>query len=65
MWCVYYNSAMNPLIYAFYNPWFQKAIKLIVIGKVFKGDSYTINLFSEETDVGYKDHYRDLNVGLV
>lgn len=50
VWCVYYNSAMNPLIYAFFYPWFQKAIKLIASSKVLRSDSSTINLLSEETD---------------
>ncbi|XP_011356999.1 trace amine-associated receptor 9 [Pteropus medius] len=50
VWCVYYNSAMNPLIYAFFYPWFRKAIKLIISGKVLRSDSSTINLFSEEPD---------------
>uniref|UniRef100_A0A8D2F2S5 Trace amine associated receptor 9 (gene/pseudogene) n=1 Tax=Theropithecus gelada TaxID=9565 RepID=A0A8D2F2S5_THEGE len=52
VWCVYYNSAMNFLIHAFFYPWFQKAIKLIVSGKVLRSDLSTTNLFSEgvETD---------------
>ncbi|XP_051849425.1 trace amine-associated receptor 7a-like [Antechinus flavipes] len=33
-WFAYYNSAMNPLIYAFFYPWFRRAIKLIVSGSL-------------------------------
>ena len=51
VWCVYYNSAMNPLIYAFFYPWFRKAIKLIISGQVLRVDSSTINIFSEEADI--------------
>jgi trace amine associated receptor len=46
-WGTYYNSAMNPLIYAFFFPWFKKAIKLILSGEILKGHSSTANLFSE------------------
>ena len=47
-WCTYYNSAMNPLIYALFYPWFRKAIKVIVSGGVFKNGSASMNLFSEQ-----------------
>uniref|UniRef100_A0A8C6QCA8 Trace amine-associated receptor 7b-like n=1 Tax=Nannospalax galili TaxID=1026970 RepID=A0A8C6QCA8_NANGA len=44
VWIAYYNSAMNPLIYAFFYPWFRKAIKLIVTGKVLRENSSSTNL---------------------
>ncbi|XP_077632212.1 trace amine-associated receptor 6 [Crocuta crocuta] len=47
-WCAYYNSAMNPLIYALFYPWFRKAIKIIVSGWVFQDSSATMNLFPEQ-----------------
>ncbi|XP_004846179.3 trace amine-associated receptor 6 [Heterocephalus glaber] len=46
-WCAYYNSAMNPLIYALFYPWFKKAIRVILSGQVFKNSSATMSLFSE------------------
>ncbi|XP_006200121.1 trace amine-associated receptor 8 [Vicugna pacos] len=46
-WGAYYNSAMNPWIYALFYPWFRKAIKVILRGGLFKDSSSTISLFSE------------------
>ncbi|XP_075409830.1 trace amine-associated receptor 6-like [Tenrec ecaudatus] len=47
-WCAYYNSAVNPLIYALFYPWFRKAIQLIVSGQVLKDGSARRNLFSNQ-----------------
>ncbi|XP_075815382.1 trace amine-associated receptor 7e [Microtus pennsylvanicus] len=47
VWIAYYNSAMNPLIYAFFYPWFRKAIKLIATGRVLRENFSATNLFLE------------------
>ncbi|XP_008506657.2 trace amine-associated receptor 6 [Equus przewalskii] len=47
-WGAYYNSAVNPLIYALFYPWFRKAIKVIVSGQVFQDSSASMNLFSDQ-----------------
>ncbi|XP_049641169.1 trace amine-associated receptor 6-like [Suncus etruscus] len=46
-WVGYYNSSLNPLIYAIFYSWFRRAIKLIITGSVLKDNSSTINLFSK------------------
>ncbi|XP_061696853.1 trace amine-associated receptor 6-like isoform X2 [Syngnathoides biaculeatus] len=35
----YFNSCLNPLIYAIFYPWFRKSIKLIVTMQILKPDS--------------------------
>ncbi|XP_015209345.2 trace amine-associated receptor 13c-like [Lepisosteus oculatus] len=47
-WLLYFNSAINPIIYALFYPWFQKSVKLIVTLKIFKIESSLINVFSKE-----------------
>ncbi|XP_064411434.1 trace amine-associated receptor 1-like [Latimeria chalumnae] len=46
-WFGYLNSTFNPIVYGFFYTWFQKALKIILFGKVFQHGSSTINLFSD------------------
>ncbi|XP_019588266.2 trace amine-associated receptor 6 [Rhinolophus sinicus] len=46
-WFGYYNSALNPFIYALFYPWFRRAMKLIITGQVIKNSSSNVNLFSK------------------
>lgn len=46
-WLGYFNSTCNPLIYGFFYPWFQKALRYILLGKIFHQHFYTANLFPE------------------
>ncbi|XP_029314746.1 trace amine-associated receptor 13c-like [Cottoperca gobio] len=39
VWLLYFNSCLNPVIYAFFYPWFRKSIKLIVTFKILRPDS--------------------------
>lgn len=43
-WLLFFNSCLNPLIYAFFYPWFRKAIKLIVTLRILEQDSSQANI---------------------
>ncbi|XP_026232613.1 trace amine-associated receptor 13c-like [Anabas testudineus] len=40
----YFNSCLNPMIYAFFYPWFRKSVKFIVTLKILQQDSCDINI---------------------
>ncbi|XP_069011347.1 trace amine-associated receptor 13c-like [Embiotoca jacksoni] len=40
----YFNSCLNPIIYAFFYPWFRKSIKLIVTFQILQPDSCEANM---------------------
>ncbi|XP_077392878.1 trace amine-associated receptor 13c-like [Festucalex cinctus] len=40
----YFNSCLNPLIYAIFYPWFRKSIKLIVTLQILKPGSHQANM---------------------
>ncbi|XP_026888948.1 trace amine-associated receptor 13c-like [Electrophorus electricus] len=41
---VYLNSAINPVIYALFYPWFRRSVKLILTLQIFYADSALINV---------------------
>lgn len=44
MYLMYCNSCLNPVIYAFFYPWFKKTIRLIVTLKILQGDTREANI---------------------
>ncbi|XP_071383371.1 trace amine-associated receptor 13c-like [Centroberyx affinis] len=44
IWLLHCNSCLNPVIYAFFYPWFRKTIKLIVTLQILQPDSCKANI---------------------
>ncbi|XP_029936818.1 trace amine-associated receptor 13c-like [Myripristis murdjan] len=44
VWLLYFNSCLNPVIYAFFYPWFRKSVKLIVTLQILQPDSCEANI---------------------
>nr|XP_055063770.1 trace amine-associated receptor 13c-like [Misgurnus anguillicaudatus] len=45
LWIIYSNSAVNPLIYALFYPWFKMSVKLIITLKIFQPASSLVDIF--------------------
>ncbi|XP_075872232.1 trace amine-associated receptor 13c-like [Nelusetta ayraudi] len=43
-WVLYFNSSLNPIIYAFFYPWFRKTVRLIVTWKLRHQNSSQANI---------------------
>ncbi|XP_068079972.1 trace amine-associated receptor 13c-like [Danio rerio] len=46
IWVLYINSCLNPILYAFFYPWFRKSFKHILTLKIFQLASSHVNLFT-------------------
>ncbi|XP_053184761.1 trace amine-associated receptor 13c-like [Scomber japonicus] len=44
VWLLYCNSCLNPVIYAFFYPWFRKSIKLTVTLKILQPGSCDVSI---------------------
>uniref|UniRef100_A0A8C5PHG0 G-protein coupled receptors family 1 profile domain-containing protein n=1 Tax=Leptobrachium leishanense TaxID=445787 RepID=A0A8C5PHG0_9ANUR len=48
LWLGYFNSALNPIIYALFYPCFQKSFKCFITGNIFKANSSSVHVLFKE-----------------
>ncbi|XP_067372073.1 trace amine-associated receptor 13c-like [Channa argus] len=46
----YFNSCLNPIVYAFFYPWFRKSIRLIVTLKILRPGSHDTNMLRDTVE---------------
>lgn len=44
IWLLYFNSCINPIIYAFFYTWFRKSVKLIITFQILRPNSCDANI---------------------